>query len=99
MPGVVDRVPFVIVQGKRGGKKNRELFVNRAEDPIYVLEKNMPLDTEYYVEKQILPPVLRIFESFGVTKDRLCPGRGQSSLFSFCGEGQKAQKQKSLFDF
>ena len=53
VPGVGDRVPFVIVQGKRG-KKNKELFVNRAEDPAFVLEKNMPLDTEYYVEKQIL---------------------------------------------
>ncbi|MHB8120097.1 MAG: DNA-directed DNA polymerase [Methanothrix sp.] len=97
VPGVGDRVPFVIVQGKRG-KKNKELFVNRAEDPAFVLEKNMPLDTEYYVEKQILPPVLRIFESFGVTKDRLCPGRGQSNLFSF-SEAPKEQKQKSLFDF
>jgi DNA polymerase I len=97
VPGVGDRVPFVIVQGKRG-KKNKELFVNRAEDPAFVLEKNMPLDTEYYVEKQILPPVLRIFESFGVTKERLCPGKGQSNLFSFC-EAPKEQKQKSLFDF
>jgi DNA polymerase I len=97
VPGVGDRVPFVIVQGKRG-RKNKELFVNRAEDPSYVLEKNMPLDTEYYVEKQILPPVLRIFESFGVTKDRLCSRRGQSSLFSFT-EAPKEQKQKSLFDF
>ncbi|MDD2755357.1 MAG: DNA polymerase domain-containing protein, partial [Methanothrix sp.] len=97
VPGVGDRVPFVIVQGKRG-RKNKELFVNRAEDPAFVLEKNMPLDTEYYVEKQILPPVLRIFESFGVTKDRLCSRRGQSSLFSFT-EAPKEQKQKSLFDF
>jgi DNA polymerase I len=94
---VGDRVPFVIVQGKRG-RKSKELFVNRAEDPAYVLEKNMPLDTEYYVEKQILPPVLRIFESFGVTKDRLCSKRGQSSLLSF-SEAPKEQKQKSLFDF
>ena len=97
VPGVGDRVPFVIVQGKRG-KKNKELFVNRAEDPSYVLEKNIPLDADYYLEKQILPPVLRIFESFGVTKERLCPGRGQSNLFSFC-EAPKEQKQKSLFDF
>jgi DNA polymerase I len=97
VPGVGDRVPFVIVQGKRG-KKNKELFVNRAEDPAYVLEKNIPLDADYYLEKQILPPVLRIFESFGVTKERLCPGRGQSNLFSFC-EAPKEQRQKSLFDF
>jgi|WetSurMetagenome_2_1015567.scaffolds.fasta_scaffold04856_2 DNA polymerase, archaea type len=97
VPGVGDRVPFVIIQGKRG-KKSKELFVNRAEDPAYVLEKNMPLDTEYYVEKQILPPVLRIFESFGVTKERLCTKRGQSNLFAF-SEAPKEQKQKSLFDF
>ena len=97
VPGVGDRVPFVIIQGKRG-KKSKELFVNRAEDPAYVLEKNMPLDTEYYVEKQILPPVLRIFESFGVTKERFCSKRGQSSLFAF-SEAPKEQKQKSLFDF
>ncbi len=98
LPGVGDRIPFVIVQGKRG-KKNRELFVNRAEDPAYALEKNMPLDTDYYVEKQILPPVLRIFESFGVGRDRLCAGRGQSSLFSFGPASGKPAKQKSLSDF
>lgn len=97
VPGVGDRVPFVIVQGKRGSK-SKELFVNRAEDPDYVREKNLSLDTDYYVDKQILPPVLRIFESFGVTKDKLCISRGQSNLFSF-GETVKPQKQKSLFDF
>jgi DNA polymerase I len=97
VPGVGDRVPFVIVRG-RGGRKNKELFVDRAEDPGFVLEKNMPLDTEYYVEKQILPPVLRIFESFGVTKDRLCLGRGQCNLLSFGAEA-RPQKQKSLFDY
>jgi DNA polymerase I len=95
VPGVGDRVPFVIVQGKRG-RKSRELFVDRAEDPAYVLEKRIPLDTEYYVEKQILPPVLRIFESFGVGREQLCTGRGQSSLISFAGGGAK---QSSLFDF
>ena len=98
VPSVGDRVPFVIIRGK-SSRKNKALFVDRAEDPAYVLENNMPLDTDYYVEKQILPPVLRIFESFGVTKDRLCSNRAQSNLFSFEGDAQKAQKQKSLFDF
>jgi DNA polymerase I len=97
VPGVGDRVPFVIIRGNRGSK-SKELFVNRAEDPAYALEKNLSLDTEYYVDKQILPPVLRIFESFGVTKDRFCMGRVQSNLFGFC-EAPKEQKQKSLFDF
>src|SRR5690606_7041397 len=53
VPNVGDRVPFVITRGK-GGRKNRTLFVDRAEDPAFVLENNIPLDTEYYVDKQIL---------------------------------------------
>ena len=98
LPGVGDRVPFVIIRGKNS-RKNKALFVDRAEDPTFVLENNMPLDTEYYVEKQILPPVLRIFESFGVTKDRLCLGRSQSNLFNFGVESSKTHNQKSLLDF
>ena len=98
VPNVGDRVPFVITRGK-GGRKNRTLFVDRAEDPAFVLENNIPLDTEYYVDKQILPPVLRILECFGVTKEMLCSSRAQSSLFSFAGEGNRPLKQKSLFDY
>jgi DNA polymerase I len=97
VPGVGDRVPFVIIQGKRGSK-SKELFVNRAEDPAYVLERNLPLDIDYYINKQILPPVMRIFECFGDTKDLFCMGRVQSNLFGF-SEMSKAQKQKSLFDY
>ena len=55
---VGERVPFVIIRG-RTSRRNKELFVDRAEDPQHVLEKNIPLDTEYYIEKQILPPVLK----------------------------------------
>jgi DNA polymerase I len=97
VPGVGDRVPFVIVRGK-SSRRSKELFVDRAEDPDYVLEKNLPLDTEYYVEKQILPPVLRIFESFGISREGLCKESGQKSLLSF-SETPKQQRQKSLFDF
>jgi DNA polymerase I len=96
VPGVGDRVPFVIIRGK-GRKKG--LFVDRAEDPGYVLEKNIPLDTEYYIEKQILPPVLRIFETFGINRTKLCQDVRQSSLLCFQDEAAKPQKQKSLFDF
>ena len=32
------------------------------QDPIYVLENNIPLDTEYYLTNQLSKPLLRIFE-------------------------------------
>ncbi len=59
-----DRIPFVIIAGKG-------LFVDRAEDPDFAREKNLPLDVDYYINKQILPPVTRILSDFGVTGEML----------------------------
>jgi DNA polymerase I len=47
---VGDRVPFVIIKGK-SSRKNKTLFVDRAEDPAFVLENNMPLDTALFVDR------------------------------------------------
>lgn len=33
-----------------------------TQDPIYVLENNIPIDTQYYLEQQLSKPLLRIFE-------------------------------------
>ena len=33
-----------------------------SQDPIYVLENNIPIDTKYYLENQLSNPLLRIFE-------------------------------------
>ena len=32
------------------------------QDPIFVLENNIPIDTQYYLENQLSKPLLRIFE-------------------------------------
>ena len=32
------------------------------QDPIYVLENNLAIDTSYYLENQLTKPLLRIFE-------------------------------------
>jgi DNA polymerase delta subunit 1 len=34
----------------------------KSEDPIYVLDNNVPIDTKYYLENQLAKPLLRIFE-------------------------------------
>jgi DNA polymerase delta subunit 1 len=34
----------------------------KAEDPIYVLEHNIPIDTKYYLDNQLAKPLERIFE-------------------------------------
>jgi DNA polymerase delta subunit 1 len=56
-PALGDRVAYVIVKGAKGDQ-----FFKRSEDPIWVLENNIPLDTQYYLENQLSKPLLRIFE-------------------------------------
>lgn len=91
VPGVGDRVAFIIV---KGGKKT--LFVDRAEDPEYAVENNLPIDTEYYIEKQLLPPVLRLFMPFDVDRESLLRCRSQKSILHY---DQKAQRQRTLLEF
>ncbi|ODV98031.1 hypothetical protein PACTADRAFT_36662 [Pachysolen tannophilus NRRL Y-2460] len=55
-PTLGDRVPFVII--KNSGGKNYE----KSEDPLYVLEHSLPIDTKYYLDNQLSNPIMRIFE-------------------------------------
>ncbi|KAL8939303.1 MAG: hypothetical protein Q9216_003439 [Gyalolechia sp. 2 TL-2023] len=56
-PTLGDRVAYVIVKGAAGAKN-----FERSEDPIYVLENNLPIDTKYYLDNQLAKPLGRIFE-------------------------------------
>ncbi|XP_044137559.1 DNA polymerase delta catalytic subunit [Bufo gargarizans] len=63
-PNLGDRVPYVII----GAAKGVAAYM-KSEDPIYVLENNIPIDTRYYLEQQLAKPLLRIFEPIlGETK-------------------------------
>lgn len=55
-PTVGDRVAYVII--KTAGERNWE----KSEDPLYVLENSLPIDTKYYLENQLSKPLIRIFE-------------------------------------
>ncbi|KAG5494363.1 hypothetical protein GH5_02378 [Leishmania sp. Ghana 2012 LV757] len=61
-PTIGDRVAYVIIKAAKGAKA-----YERSEDPIYVLDNNIPIDTQYYLEHQLAPPILRVFE--GVLDD------------------------------
>jgi DNA polymerase delta subunit 1 len=56
-PVVGDRVAYVITKGVKDAKT-----YEKAEDPIYVLEHDIPIDTKYYLNNQLMQPLLRIFE-------------------------------------
>jgi DNA polymerase delta subunit 1 len=56
-PALGDRVAYVMIKGA-SGSKNYE----NSEDPVFVLEHNLPIDTKYYLENQLSKPLIRIFE-------------------------------------
>ena len=57
-PAVGDRVQYVLIKGSKNAKS-----YEKAEDPLYVLENNMSIDGEHYIEHQLKQPLLRIFEN------------------------------------
>ena len=88
-PVLGDRVPYVIIKGPKGAKvlatgswceliwKSFQAF-EKAEDPIFVLENNLPIDVQvmfpvdqafssltpwqHYLDHQLSQPILRLFE-------------------------------------
>ena len=67
-----DVIGYIIVSGNKSISERAELPEN-AKD----------YDINYYIENQILPPVLRIMESLGYTKAELKSSGKQSTLDSF----------------
>jgi hypothetical protein len=75
-PVVGDRVPYVIIQVRQRhapdgprplttsaqAAKGTPVF-QKSEDPLYVLENNIPIDFMYYLEQQLSNPLLRLFEA------------------------------------
>lgn len=55
-PQMGSRVPFVIVKAKG------ERLFEKAEDPVWAREKNVPLDYQYYFEHQLKKPVEDLLE-------------------------------------
>jgi len=55
-PGSGDRVPYVIISAA----KNTPAYA-RSEDPLYVLENNLSIDAQHYIDHQLHQPLIRIF--------------------------------------
>jgi DNA polymerase delta subunit 1 len=67
-PALGDRVAYVIIKGAKDARA-----FEKSEDPLYVLENNIPIDTRYYLDNQLSKPLLRIFEPIlGDKTNSLC---------------------------
>lgn len=85
-PGIGDRVGYVIVKGL-------QLMSERAEDPEYVKQNKLKIDSRYYIENQLLPPLERVFEAIGISKSELVGVGKQLLLFDAIKNGVKKPKE------
>lgn len=67
-PNVGDRVSYIIVKGVKG-----QAQYERAEDPLYVLDNNLAIDYNHYLDA-IKSPLSRIFEVIMQNSDSLFSG-------------------------
>lgn len=68
-PQVGDRVPYVIIEAVKGAPA-----YEKSEDPIYVLDHNLPIDANYYLENQLKKPIQRLFSPIISNPDTLLKG-------------------------
>eukprot|EP00040_Diaphanoeca_grandis_P024087 m.132040 g.132040 ORF g.132040 m.132040 type:complete len:1070 (+) comp29583_c0_seq1:139-3348(+) len=94
-PSLGDRVPYVIIQGAKGARA-----FEKSEDPIYVLDNNIPLDTTYYLENQLSKPLLSIFDPIlGENKARSQLLAGDHTLVVKKASGSRGGPSSGLFKF
>mmetsp|Transcript_16058 Transcript_16058/g.17971 ORF Transcript_16058/g.17971 Transcript_16058/m.17971 type:complete len:1054 (-) Transcript_16058:969-4130(-) len=70
-----DRIPFVIIRGSKNAKN-----YERSEDPIYVLDNDLPIDFNYYLDHQLKQPLTRLFEPILSNVDELFAGEHTRTL-------------------
>ena len=50
-----DRISYIMIMGPKGSKN-----YENAEDPIRVLNEDLPIDFDYYIQRQIKKPLERL---------------------------------------
>ena len=88
---VGERLGYVIIRGN-------QLLSKRAEDPGYVKEKNLQIDSEYYIYNQLLPPLERIFEVCGISSSELIEGVRQTSLLDIINGTKKKSPDETILN-
>jgi len=91
-PKIGDRLGFVIVKGD-------QMLSKRAEDPKYAEQNKIPLDSDYYIQSQLFPPIERIFSAVGVQKSEIFGNGRQTSLGDIMSGNKRMLKHTIEIDY
>lgn len=91
-PQIGDRLGFVIIAGNA-------MLSKRAEDPEYVKENKIPIDSEYYINCQLLPAIERILRAVDVTSTELLGGGRQVNICDIMNNTKRPEKTEILIQY
>jgi DNA polymerase I len=90
-PGIGDRIGYVIIKGTGQVSK-------RTEDPEYVMKHKIPIDSDYYIENQLMPPLERVFEVLNISKAEVLGSGKQSGLLDILNNNNKTSDYVDYLD-
>ncbi|MBI2578486.1 MAG: ribonuclease H-like domain-containing protein [Candidatus Aenigmarchaeota archaeon] len=91
-PKIGDRLGFVIIRGN-------QMLSKRAEDPEYTRTNSLHIDSDYYINSQVFPPVERIFMSLGIDKSEVLGLGRQISLGDLMNGNKRKMKHEISVDY
>jgi DNA polymerase, archaea type len=91
-PKIGDRIGFVIIKGN-------QMLSKRAEDPEYIEKNNLQIDSDYYIESQLFPPIERIFSSVGIDKGEVFGSGYQSTFDDIFGKRSRTRKHDIVLNY
>ncbi len=84
-PKIGDRLGFVIVKGD-------QMLSKRAEDPKYAEQNKIQLDSDYYIESQLFPPIERILSAVGIQRSEVLGNGRQATLGDIMNGNRRIMK-------
>jgi DNA polymerase I len=91
-PQIGDRLGFVIIAGNN-------MLSKRAEDPDHVRENKIPIDSDYYINCQLLPAIERVLRAVDVTTTELLGGGRQTNIFDIVNNKKRVEKQEIVINY
>lgn len=91
-PKIGDRLGFVIIKGNM-------MLSKRAEDPEYAEKNGMQIDSEYYIESQLFPPIERILSAVGIEKSEVFGNGHQMTFSDIFGHTKRKAKQEISIEY
>ncbi|MFA4820337.1 MAG: DNA polymerase domain-containing protein [Candidatus Aenigmatarchaeota archaeon] len=87
-PKIGDRLGFVIIKGD-------QMLSKRAEDPKYVEQNKIQLDSDYYIQNQLFPPIERILTAVGIQRSEVL-GTGRQMSLGDIMSGRKREMKHNI---